>query len=116
METRVGDTQVSNFKTRFYFGFLGASVVVAGALSYYASSHPDGLEKVAEDTGFLDTAKDSAVSNSPLADYGIAGLDNERLSVGLSGVIGILVTGLVAYAIFAAAKRLNKRPNKGGKN
>lgn len=99
---------MSKLKKRFYFGFLAASVLVAGALSYYASSHPDGLEKVAEDTGFLETAKDSAVSNSPLADYGISGLDNERLSVGLSGVIGVIVTGLVAYAIFALAKRLNK--------
>lgn len=93
---------------RFYLAFFAASVVVAGALSYYASSQPDGLEKVAEDTGFLDTAKDSAVSNSPLADYGVAGLDNDRLSVGLSGIIGVIFTGLVAFAIFALARRLNK--------
>lgn len=90
---------------RFYLYFFLVSAVVAGAFSYYASSHPDGLEKVAEDTGFLDTAKDSAVSGSPLADYGVSGLDNERLSVGLSGLIGILVTALVAFGVFALAKR-----------
>ena len=55
---------------------------------------------------FVDTAKDSAVSGSPFADYGVAGLENERLSVGLSGIIGILVTALVAFAVFAIAKRL----------
>ena len=93
---------------RFYLAFFAVAVVVAGALSFYASSQPDGLEKVAEDTGFLDTAKDSAVSNSPLADYGVAGLDNDRLSVGLSGIIGVIFTGLVAFAIFALARRLNK--------
>ena len=96
---------MSRVSKRFYLYFFLASALVAGALSFYASSHPDGLEKVAEDTGFLDTAKDSAVSGSPLADYGVAGLDNERLSVGLSGIIGILVTALVAFAVFAIAKR-----------
>lgn len=99
---------MSKIKTKFYLSFFAASLAIAGALSFYASSHPDGLEKVAEDKGFLDTAKDSAVSNSPLADYGVSGLDNERLSVGLSGVIGVIVTGLVAFGIFALTKRLNR--------
>lgn len=95
---------------RFYFLFFVVSLIVAGALSYYASSHPDGLEKVAEDVGFLDTAKDSSVSGSPLADYGVSGIENTRLSVGLSGVIGVLVTALVAYLVLAMSKRL--RNNK----
>ena len=98
--------------SRFYLYFFLDSLVVAGALSYYASSHPDGLEKVAEDVGFLDTAKDSAVSGSPLADYGVAGLENARLSVGISGIIGIFATAVVAYAVFAISKKLRKRnPN-----
>jgi hypothetical protein len=91
---------------RFYFVFFLASLIVAGALSFYASSHPDGLEKVAEDVGFLDTAKDSSVSGSPLADYGVSGIENARLSVGLSGVIGVIATALVAYFVFAISKRL----------
>lgn len=85
-------------------GFLRAgllvSLAIAGVLSYYASSQPDGLEKVAEDKGFLDTAKDSVNAGTPLADYGITGLENERLSVGLSGIIGVIVTLIVAFAIF----------------
>ena len=76
------------------------SIFVAGFISYYASSSPDGLEKVAEDKGFLDTAKDSANSDSFLADYGIAGIDNERLSVGLSGIIGVIATLSVSLLIF----------------
>lgn len=93
---------------RFYIVFFVASLIVAGALSYYASSHPDGLEKVAEDVGFLDTAKDSSVSGSPLADYGISGVENARLSVGLSGVIGVIATAIVAYLVFAISKRLRR--------
>lgn len=93
---------------RFYIYFFIASLVIAGGVSFYASSHPDGLEKVAEDVGFLDTAKDSAVSGSPLADYGISGLDNARLSVGLSGLIGAIVTGAVAYLVFLLSKKMRK--------
>ncbi len=84
---------------RFYLIGLAISLVIAGFLSFYASSHPDGLEKVAIDLGFIDTAKDSAVADSALADYGVAGLENERLSVGVAGVIGVIATGLVMYLI-----------------
>jgi cobalt/nickel transport protein len=87
-------------KNRFLLGGILVSIFVAGFISYYASSSPDGLEKVAEDKGFLDTAKDSANSDSFLADYGIAGIDNERLSVGLSGIIGVIATLSVSLLIF----------------
>ena len=49
---------------------------MAGVASYYASSHPDGLEHVAEQTGFLDSAEDSATADSPLADYQTSGVDD----------------------------------------
>ena len=80
-------------------GFLVAALLAGGA-SYYASSHPDGLEKVAEDIGFIDSAKDSAVAGSPLADYGIKGIDNARVSGGLAGILGIVATGAVGGALF----------------
>lgn len=95
-------------ENKFLLAGLFVSLVVAGFLSYYASSHPDGLEKVAEDRGFLDTAKDSVNSGMPLADYGITGLDNERLSVGLSGVIGVFVTLIVAFVIFKVIAKKGK--------
>lgn len=98
-------SEVKSSLKGFYAGFFIAAVVLAGGVSYYASSHPDGLEKVAEDEGFLNTAKDSAVANSPLADYGVAGLDNERLSVGLSGLIGVVITALVGVILFNLVKK-----------
>lgn len=87
-------------KNKFLLGGILISIFVAGFISYYASSSPDGLEKVAEDKGFLDTAKDSANSGSFLADYGVAGIDNQRLSVGLSGLIGVIATLSVSLLIF----------------
>lgn len=79
---------------------LLASVVLAGLVSFYASSSPDGLESVAEQHGFADSAEDSATADSALADYGVAGVDDERLSVGLAGVMGVGVTALVGFGLF----------------
>lgn len=94
----------SNLK-KFYLLFFIAALSLAGGLSFYASSSPDGLEKVAEDEGFLESAQDSALSNSPLADYGLAGLDGERLSVGIAGVVGVVATAVIALALFTLIKK-----------
>lgn len=89
---------ISNKK--FYLGSLVLSLILAGVVSFYASSHPDGLEKVAGDIGFIETAKDPATSGSALADYGVEGIENERASVGVAGVIGVVATGAIATGLF----------------
>jgi cobalt/nickel transport protein len=85
---------------KFYVGGLLVSLLLAGLVSFYASSHPDGLEKVAEEIGFIETAKDPATAGSALADYGVEGVENERASVGIAGVIGVAATGVVATGLF----------------
>jgi cobalt/nickel transport protein len=85
-------------------GFLVAALL-AGGVSYYASSQPDGLEKVAGDIGFLDKAKDSAAATSPLADYGVKGVDNERISGGLAGLFGIIATGALGGGLFMLIRK-----------
>ena len=87
---------------------LAVSLVLAGGVSYYASSQPDGLEKVAGDIGFLDSAKESAVEDGPLAGYGVAGVENERISGGLAGVIGVASTAAVSFGLFYALRRFKK--------
>ena len=62
---------------------LLASVVLAGFVSFYASSHPDGLEAVAEEQGFAETAADSPVGGSALADYGVDQVSVQHLGVDL---------------------------------
>jgi hypothetical protein len=90
---------------------LAVSLVLAGVVSYYASSSPDGLEKVAEDIGFIDSAEDSAVANSPLSDYGVSGVSDERLSVGLAGVVGVALTAAIAFGLFTwLARRRRDAP------
>lgn len=84
------------------------SMFFAGLVSGFASSSPDGLEKVAEDTGFIDTAQDSAVAGSPLADYGVSVIQNEFLSTGMSGIIGVALTAIVAFGLFRLLKPKQK--------
>ena len=89
-------------------GFL-VSIFLAGVVSFYASSDPDGLEKVAEDIGFIETAKDHTYADGVLADYGVKGIENERASVGVAGVIGVIGTAVVAGLLFTFIAR---KPNK----
>ena len=91
-------------RTFLISGFI-ASLFLAGVVSFYASSHPDGLEKVAEDIGFIETAKENTNADSLLADYGVKGVDNERLSVGAAGVIGVIATGVVSTGLFMLVRR-----------
>jgi cobalt/nickel transport system permease protein len=79
---------------------LLASIVIAGFLSFYASSQPDGLEKVSADQGLDVTAVDSANADSALADYGVAGVENERASAFLGGLIGVAITGLAGAGLY----------------
>lgn len=73
------------------------AVVLAVFLSPFASSLPDGLEKVAEDYGFIDQGEE--VIQSPLPDYAIPGMANEKLSTALAGIVGTLLTLAVVYGI-----------------
>ncbi|MET7459329.1 energy-coupling factor ABC transporter permease [Nonomuraea sp. NPDC005501] len=81
----------------FLLGGVGLTLLLAGVVSFFASSSPDGLEAVAENKGFLDQATDHLMSWSPLGDYGEVG----GIPVGVAGVIGVgivlLVAGAVAY-------------------
>jgi hypothetical protein len=84
---------------------LVVALLVAGVLSFYASSSPDGLEHVAEQTGFIDSAQEHDAADSPLADYQTRGVDDERLSGGLAGVVGALVVLGLAGGLFWVIRR-----------
>ena len=78
---------------RFLIIILVVSLVIAGFVSRFASSKPDGLERVAEDHGFIEKAEDTSYEIFP--DYTVPGV-TKFLSKGLAGVIGTLATfGLI---------------------
>ncbi len=86
-------------------GGLGVTLIIAGAVSFFASSNPDGLEYVAEQEGFISSAEDSAVGGFSLADYGDVG----GIPVGVAGLIGVGVTILIGLALFWLLSRRTDR-------
>ena len=65
--------------------------------SPFASSNPDGLEKVAEDKEFLDTAEDPGYEIIP--DYTFPGVENERVATILSGIVGVLTVAAIGLGV-----------------
>ncbi len=98
--------------------FVLGGLVVALALAFFvspeASSSPDGLEKVATDKGFVDTGTDHALRDLPTAGYGVKGVDEERLSTGLAGVLGVVVTFTVGTGVLLLALRARGRRTVSG--
>ncbi len=92
---------MKNVSTRWVLaGSLVVALLLAGIVSFYASSDPDGLTKVSEDKGFADTETDHGAKDGPFAGYAAKDVANERLSGGIAGVVGVVVvlalgTGLV---------------------
>jgi cobalt/nickel transport protein len=89
----------------FFLTGLVVALVIAGFISYWASSAPDGLNKVAEDKGLNVNESDSATADSPLADYSTAGVDNERLSGAIAGVAGVAIVLVLAGGLFYVVAR-----------
>ena len=96
----------------FVVGGLLVAVGLAMLVSGFASSSPDGLNKVAEDHGFAASAKQHLFENGPLAGYAVKGVHNDRLSTGISGLIGVLVTFGVGLLLFATVRVLRSGPDR----
>ncbi|MCO1658852.1 PDGLE domain-containing protein [Pseudonocardia humida] len=112
--------------TGFFVGFLVVALLIAGGLSYFASSDPDGLDSVTlegcsvvetdageqlEGTCIARNAEDHALGSGPLADYAVDGADG---TVGPAGVIGVLVTALLAGGLFWLLRGRGTPPDRDG--
>lgn len=85
---------------------LVLALLVAGLLSPWASSWPDGLERVADGLGFHRYERETPVVAAPLPDYRVAALSDERWSTAAAGVVGTLVVfGAAAILGFALRRR-----------
>lgn len=93
----------------FVLAGLGVALLLAFVVSHFASSAPDGLERVAIDQGFADTATEHGTGGSPLADYGVSGVPNGWLSTGLAGVIGVLLCFVLAAGLVVAIRWSRRR-------
>ncbi|MBC7253134.1 MAG: PDGLE domain-containing protein [Actinobacteria bacterium] len=112
----------------FILAGLLVSVALALLVSPWASSAPDGLEKVAEDKGFLEKAEetDPAWESAPIPDYAVPGLTRETVdeetgevveeptkpATALAGFIGTVAIFLIAWGLALVLKK--KKPEEAG--
>ncbi|HAJ94985.1 MAG TPA: hypothetical protein DCP02_02010 [Actinobacteria bacterium] len=102
------------------FTIVGILIIfmIAMALSLAASSFPDGLEKVAENHGFIDRA--TVVLSEGfflIPDYAFRGVENEYVQTSLAGFFGVLII----FAMFAIVYLIYwmvtvRKTGKGNKN
>jgi cobalt/nickel transport system permease protein len=78
---------------------IGGSVLtlILVVLSPLASSHPDGLEWVAEKSGFMLFAKDTFFELIP--DYTFPGINNPAFATIVAGVIGAVIVFVVVFGL-----------------
>ena len=82
---------------------LVAAGIIAVMVSPFASGLPDGLEWVAAKYQLFHDASPALVS--PLPDYTIPFISSEMLTTGIAGLVGVILTFLVAQTV---ARALNK--------
>lgn len=97
--------------TTFVLAGLAVTLVLAGFVSHYAGSAPDGLTKVADQTGIAAEEREHARSGAVFADYSTENVGNTRLAGGLAGVVGVLVTFL-AGAVLSVTLRRRRGPGQ----
>jgi len=89
-----------------------ASTIIAMFISPFASAFPDGLEKVAENLGFIDSATNTIGEEFfVIPDYTFFYVQNEAWQgplAGLFGVLIILVIFGIVYLIYKAVDRKRK--------
>ena len=84
---------------------VGLGIALAVTLvAPLASVWPDGLERVAEDRGFIDLEEEPSYEIIP--DYVLPGLQNESLATILAGMVGVLIVfGVALVAGYALRGR-----------
>jgi cobalt/nickel transport system permease protein len=103
----MGRMQAAGGRALWIGGLVAAALFAI--LSPLASAHPDGLEWVAEQQGFLGAAQDAPYEVIP--DYLFPGISNEAAATIVAGMVGVVVVLAVTLMVSAARrKRESARP------
>jgi cobalt/nickel transport system permease protein len=82
---------------------LAVAIGIATAASPFASSRPDGLERVASDQAFIENGR--STHDTPVSGYAVSGISSERLATGLAGFAGTLAVFGLAFGVASVARR-----------
>ena len=88
---------------------LGIALLLAIFLSPFASSSPDGLEKVGEHHGFAEKAV--SFFKGLIPDYLFPGIKNDKVATALAGGVGVLVVFGLTYGLAVILRRKKQPPN-----
>jgi hypothetical protein len=91
-----------------YWWVIGLLIALVVALfSPLASPHPDGLERIAEDQGFIDEAQDAPYEVIP--DYLFPGIATESAATIVAGLVGTLLVFGLGYGLAWILRRRAKQ-------
>jgi len=97
------------------WGWVAAGLLIALVITFaspLADSNPDGLERVAEDHGFITQAEPPSYEIMP--DYTVPLIQQEGLTTIAAGIIGVLVVAALGYGVARLAGRKIARPSVDG--
>ncbi|AEG14301.1 hypothetical protein G7K71_03245 [Desulfofundulus sp. TPOSR] len=92
---------------------LLVALAIAAFLSPFASPSPDGLERVAEDKGFLHLAEGKELIHALMPDYVFPGIASEGLATSLAGLVGTLLVFAAMYLLSRVFVRPKGNAGKG---
>lgn len=100
------------------WAYVVSALVVAAALavfvSPFASSAPDGLERVAADKGFESAVAEQPVWDfSPLPDYQLPGIESQRAATAVAGLVGTVALFALVLILGRFFGRLRPRAAQG---
>lgn len=107
--TVTGHARGVRLRTVAIGGFLVA-LLVSTVASQFAATAPDGLERVARDTGITESAGGHALAGGVFAEYATAGLAHEGLSLAVAGATGTIIVLAVGSGLLLAARSSRRRP------
>jgi PDGLE domain len=85
---------------------FAVAIGLGTAASPFASSSPDGLERVAEEKAFADDGRLAPVQeDAPVPDYAFPGVDDPRLATGLAGFAGTVLVFVAGFGVAALVRR-----------
>ena len=87
---------------------LVSILFITGVLSSFASSSPDGLERVAKDVGFAELENPHSIP-TVMSDYSLAWIPSNFLATSTAGLIGAGLTWLFITIICQYLKKTKRR-------
>ncbi len=108
---------------------LAVALLLAGVVSNFASSAPDGLDsaslrgctvdadgRITGGTCIAQGTREHELAGSPFAEYAARGVNHPFLATAVSGVTGVLLTFALAGLLFGVTRRRGRAAAPAGRD